>query len=241
MAAETVEQGGPSPAQEFEFGPVDYDRVRQHVITQLGRDYITYGGLVELLHQVSEGYFAIDTQLIQAPTQDNGQVAICSAQVLVYDPENPDVVRRRATGIGDASPANVNRMMATHLIRMAETRAKARALRDCVNVGMVSFEELGPAGADDEARLGDRQAVSSEAPSTPRGPGPPERIMVAGRAYNRAQVWSAYRQRLAEARAAGLVLPDDQADLREDAALSALAGASQAIRRRLEARDGTGK
>jgi hypothetical protein len=143
VAAETVEQGGPTPAQEFEFGPVDYDRVRPHVITQLGKDYITYGGLVELLHQVSEGYFAIDTQLIQAPTQDNGQVAICTAQVLVYDPEDPDVVRRRATGIGDASPANVNRMMATHLIRMAETRAKARALRDAINVGVTAFEELG--------------------------------------------------------------------------------------------------
>jgi hypothetical protein len=231
MAAEALEQGGPSPAQEYEFGPVDYDRVRQHVITQLGKDYITYGGLVELLHQVSEGYFAIDTALVQVPTGDNGNVAICTAQVLVYDPENPDVVRRRATGIGDASPANVNRMMATHLIRMAETRAKARALRDCVNVGMVSFEELGPAGAEDAP---ERPSSSTQAPFTS-----PDRIKVGDQLFTRPQVWAAYRKRVAEARAAGLALPDDQADLREDAPLSAMVGASQGIRRRLEARDGT--
>lgn len=236
MAAEALETV--EPQEEHDFGPVDYDRVRQHVITQLGKEYITYGGLVDLLHQVSEGYFAIDTALVQAPTQDNGQVAICTAQVLVYDPENPDVVRRRTTGIGDASPANVNRMMATHLIRMAETRAKARALRDCVNVGMVSFEELGPQGAEDGP---ERPASSTQQPFTAHQAGLPDRIKVGDQVFTRPQVWGAYRKRVSEARAAGLALPDDQADVREDAPLSAMVGASQGIRRRLEARDGSGK
>src|SRR5262245_8211554 len=197
MVAEVLEQA--EPAEEHDFGAVDYDRVRQHVITQLGKDYITYGGLVELLHQVSEGYFAIDTALVQAPTADNGNVAICTAQVLVYDPENPDVVRRRATGIGDASPANVNRMMAVHLIRMAETRAKARALRDCVNVGMVSFEELGPQGAEDAP---ERPSSSTQQPFTP-----PDRVKIGDRVYGRPDVLAIYKKRLDEAKAAGLVLP----------------------------------
>ena len=44
---------------------------------------------------------------------------------------------------GDASPRNVGKMIAPHLIRMAETRAIARALRLYTGCGYTALEELG--------------------------------------------------------------------------------------------------
>lgn len=43
---------------------------------------------------------------------------------------------------GDATPANVAPRVKAHFARMALTRAKARALRDALNISMVSLEEL---------------------------------------------------------------------------------------------------
>ena len=75
------------------------------------------------------------------PASGNGEVAIVNAVVRTDD--------GKFGGIGDASPENVNRAIAPHLIRMAETRAKARALRDAINVGVTAFEELGGPSEDE--------------------------------------------------------------------------------------------
>jgi hypothetical protein len=234
MAAETVDrETGGVLAEEHAFGELDFERLRRFLVNRQGTDFLLFAGLISGLHQLSAGYFAIETRIEQLPTEQNGQVAVCSARVQVFDPDQPDVVRRLATGIGDASPQNVNRMMANAVLRTAETRAKARALRDLLGVAEVTVEELGPGGAEDAP---ERAPQNTQAPFVP-----PDRIKVGDQVFTRPQVWAAYRKRVSEARAAGLALPDDQADLREDAPLSAMVGASQAIRRRLEARDGSGK
>jgi hypothetical protein len=111
---------------------------REFVINRHGKDYVLYAGLLDEAHQ--QGLSAIRTQLLQPPAPENGQVAICLAEVTTE--------RGTFTGLGDASPDNVSRAMVNALIRLAETRAKARALRDAVNVGMLSFEELAEGAAD---------------------------------------------------------------------------------------------
>lgn len=96
------------------------------------KEVVTYQGLLQKAHE--EGLARLRTSLLQIPTEDNGRVAIAKAEV--------ETGKGLFEAIGDACPENVDEFLAPHLIRVAETRAKARALRDAVNVGVVSFEEL---------------------------------------------------------------------------------------------------
>ena len=96
------------------------------------KEVVTYQGLLSKAHE--EGLARIETKLVQVPTDENGRTAI--AKVVI------ETAKGRFEAIGDASPENVNSFIIPHLIRMAETRAKARALRDAVNIGVISFEEL---------------------------------------------------------------------------------------------------
>jgi hypothetical protein len=117
------------------------------------KDVVTYQGLLSKAHE--EGLKSIRTRLVQVPTDDNGRTAIAKAAV--------ETGKGQFEALGDASPLNVNTFIVPHLIRMAETRAKARALRDAVNIGVISFEEL-----DGEVSGTECPAAGSGAPSRGR-------------------------------------------------------------------------
>jgi hypothetical protein len=104
------------------------------------QELITYQGLLALAHE--QGLKGIETTLIQAPNAANGQMAIVRAAA--------QGTTGTFTGIGDASPANVTARVARHVLRVAETRAKARALRDLTNVAMVALEEVGELDEEQE-------------------------------------------------------------------------------------------
>jgi hypothetical protein len=97
------------------------------------KEVATYAGLLARAHE--EGLKSIRTELIQVPTEANRMVAIAKAEVTTS--------KGTFSGIGDADPDNVGRRIVPHIIRMAETRAKGRALRDAVNIGVVCLDELG--------------------------------------------------------------------------------------------------
>lgn len=117
---------------------------KEFIVERQGRSFVLYAGLLDIAHQ--QGLKSIRTELLQIPTSDTDNIAICMATVTL----EKEGREQTFTGIGDASPRNVSPAMQTCLIRMAETRAKARALRDAVNVGVAAFEEL----SDEDVRDG---------------------------------------------------------------------------------------
>jgi hypothetical protein len=104
-------------------------------IERQGKRFVLYAGLLEAAH--NEGLHEIETNLLQIPTPENNEVAIVGARVTM----EKDGELRTFSGIGDASPENVGKNIKPHLIRMAETRAKARALRDAVNISAQILED----------------------------------------------------------------------------------------------------
>lgn len=96
------------------------------------REVVRYAGLLSRAHD--EGLKRIETKLKQLPTEENGMVAVASAVV--------ETEKGIFSATADATLANANRRMHRFLPALAETRAKARALRDAVNIGVVALEEL---------------------------------------------------------------------------------------------------
>lgn len=116
------------------------------VIARQGKQFCLYAGLIDAAHR--SGLRRLTTHLIQPPSEANGHTAIVSASALFVDEQGTEYL---FTGIGDANPGNTGRMIALHAIRMAETRSKARALRDALNVGMTALEELADTDEDERA------------------------------------------------------------------------------------------
>jgi hypothetical protein len=124
------------------------------ITTIQGKDFCIYAGLLDLAHQ--KGIQVIQVDVVQYPTKENGFEAIAKATVESKDGQT-------FIECGDANPRNVNPKISGHLIRMAATRAKARALRDFTNVGMTALEELGD--PDDEV-IGDEKPGNGRSKKT---------------------------------------------------------------------------
>ena len=107
-------------------------RDRGHICKLQGRDFVLYSGLLELAHE--HGLEQITTTITHIDPDKGWCVVKATATGS----------RGTFDGHGDASPANVSRNLASAYIRMSETRAKARCLRDYLGIGMTAREELPP-------------------------------------------------------------------------------------------------
>ena len=109
-------------------------RLDERFMTNIkGKDFVLYAGVLDLATQ--NGLLKLEVELLQFPTKENGNEAICRAVAVSKTGEV-------FSDIGDANPNNTHSLIAKHLIRMASTRAKGRALRDMCNIGMACIEEL---------------------------------------------------------------------------------------------------
>ena len=88
----------------------------QYLTTIQGRPFIRFEGLLALAH--ARGLVALETTVVQV----SSDWAVCQSTARFQD-------GRVFTDIGDASPTNVKKHLAPHFVRMAATRASARALR----------------------------------------------------------------------------------------------------------------
>jgi hypothetical protein len=251
MVAEVVErvdgETGELTRSEPDFGALDPERLRPFLIDRQGTTVVLYAGLVAALHAESRGYFALETRIEQLPSPANGQTAVVSARVRILDRSQPDVVLREASGIGDADEQNVGRQMTGAIIRMAETRAKGRALRDLLSIRQVVAEELPDAGAPAPARQDARPASFSAPVARPpaagsgAAPRPVETIEVGGRTLTRRDVLEVADGRAALAAEAGLQLApvgSQGGPPPRTAPLPEIVAFWQEVKRRLDARSG---
>lgn len=108
----------------------------EFLIQRNGKIFVLYAGLLDLAHE--RGLRDLRVELVQSPSASNSFVAIAKAIATVKFGDTFAIFEE----IGDASAANTSKTIAPHIIRMAATRAKARALRDALNIGVTALEEL---------------------------------------------------------------------------------------------------
>jgi len=113
----------------------------KHIVERQGKSFVVFAGLLNEAH--IQGLHSIETDLLQIPAEDNGNVAIVKARATMFGDADPP---KFFDAIGDASPGNVGPMVKNAIIRMAETRAIARALRFATNIAATALEEI-----DDDA------------------------------------------------------------------------------------------
>jgi hypothetical protein len=94
-----------------------------------GKDFIQYAGLLALAHE--HGLQELAAEFISVTPE----LALAAAHAFFAD-------GRKFWDAGDATPTNVHQQVRAHFPRVALTRAKARCLRDALNISMVSVEEL---------------------------------------------------------------------------------------------------
>ena len=99
-----------------------------------GKKFVLYSGLFDLAYQ--KKIESLEVKEFFVDWEKKSAYCIVTAK-FVRDGET--IIFE---GFGSATPDNCGTMTKEHFVEMAQTRAKARALRDALNIDMCSTEEL---------------------------------------------------------------------------------------------------
>ena len=139
--------------------PITLDALPPGSVVELqGKKYPTHSGLLALAH--AHGMTSMATDVL---SYADGE-AVVKATV--------EGSRGTYTGHGDASPANVNRNIASAVLRMAETRSQNRAMRAYLGLGATTLEEMPPDAIQGRSNQRQRPAHTQQqkrAPAPTRG------------------------------------------------------------------------
>ena len=113
----------PAPAEAPQGIPPQY-------LTHLhGKPFVRYAGLLALAHE--KGLVSLKAHFITV----SAELALATADATFADGQT-------FSECADSTPQNVPQHIRPHFPRMALTRAKARCLRDALNIGIAALEEL---------------------------------------------------------------------------------------------------
>lgn len=118
---------------------------KEHVVTLQGRKFITFVGLQARLADQGKSIVGIDVEILRDPFAEDNKAtnqAVVKATVSIMG--NKGGVSAKISSLGDASTKNVSKNIADATLRMAETRAIARALRIATRAPFTAVEEIPP-------------------------------------------------------------------------------------------------
>ena len=114
---------------------------RHYLVEIKGKKHVLFSGLLTMAHE--RGLINLTAEFVSV----TAELALAKAQATFAD-------GRTFTEAADATPGNVGPQVKPHFARMALTRAKARCLRDALNISATSYEEVVPAD-EEEGKGGD--------------------------------------------------------------------------------------
>jgi hypothetical protein len=121
----------PTPTHTLEEVAQTHKVPKEYLQMVHGHPFVLYKGLLAMAH--AAGLTELHAEFILV---EPGIIALAKAQAVFAD-------GRRFAEAADATPDNVGDTVQAHFARIALTRAKARCLRDALNIGLCSLEEIG--------------------------------------------------------------------------------------------------